>query len=92
MKNFLGNKTADKKKQSKGEIFFDYKNPIALYDYIEGGKISPARTTNLRHKEQKQLRNAIKKARNLGLVPISHQAYDNFGRKPELISPKSFSY
>ncbi len=89
MKNFLSNK---KKFSKEDDICFDYKNPISLCDFIEGGKISPARVTSLRHCEQMQLRNAIKKARNLGLVPTSHQAHDEFGRRSELISPRPFSY
>jgi len=88
MKSFFKHK----KKNSKINVGFDYKNPLSFYDYIDGGKISPARLTDLTHKEQRQLQNAIKKSRNLGLVPISHQAYDNFGKRPEPISPKPFSY
>ncbi len=89
MKNFLGNKS---RKSKDDDICFDYKDPLTLYDFIDGGKISPSHTTNLRHCEQKQLCNAIKKARNLGLIPTNHQSYDDFGKKPEPISPKPFSY
>ena len=77
----------DKKKN----LVFDYKNPLALYSFIEGAKITPARNNGLRAKQQKQLRNAVKKARNLGLLPTHFQSYDDFGR-PEMVSPKPFNY
>lgn len=88
MKKFLGKA----KKPSKDLQDFDYKNPLPLCEFLEGGKITPARTNGLRAKQQKQLRNAIKKARNLGLVPIGHRAHDEFGKRPELISPKPFKF
>ena len=80
-----------KQKNKKTSPVFDYKNPLALYSFIEGGKISPARNNNLTSKQQKELRNAIKKARNLGLLPTHYQSYDDFGR-PEMISVKTFNY
>ena len=77
--------------KKKKILVFDYKDPLALYPFIEGAKIIPARNNSLKTKQQKQLRNAIKKARNLGLLPTHFQSYDNFGR-PEAISPRPFSY
>ena len=77
----------DKKKN----LVFDYKNPLALYSFIEGAKIIASRNNGLITKQQKQLRNAVKKARNLGLLPTHFQSYDDFGR-PELVSPKPFAY
>ena len=68
---------------------FDYKNPLALYAFLEGAKIQSARGTGLKNKQQRQLRKAIKKARNLGLLPTHYQSYDDFGR-PEPISPRPF--
>ena len=68
---------------------FDYKNPLALYGFLEGAKIQSARNTGFKNKQQRQLRKAIKKARNLGLLPTHYQSYDDFGR-PEPISPRPF--
>ena len=73
------------------EIHFEYKDPLSLYGFIEGGKIIPARSNGLKNKQQRQLRNAIKKARNLGLLPTHYQSYDDF-RRPEPISPRPFDY
>ena len=84
----LNKKEKNDKKQS---LIFDYKNPLALYNFIEGGKISPTRNNGLTSKQQKQLRDAIKKARNLGLLPTHYQSYDNFGR-PEMLAIKPFDY
>ena len=78
------------KTNKKSSPIFEYKNPLALYNFIEGGKISPARNNGLTSKQQKQLRNAIKKARNLGLLPTHYQSYDDFGR-PEMIAVKAFN-
>ena len=77
--------------EKKKEFVFDYKDPLALYYFIEGAKISPARNTGLQTKQQKKLKNAVKKARNLGLLPNHFQSYDDFGR-PETVSPRPFDY
>ena len=89
MKPFFENN--DKEKVRKKTFPFDYKDPLSLYPFLEGSKISPPRNNNLNRSQQRQLGKAIKKARNLGLLPTHHQAYDNFDR-PEPISPKPFSY
>lgn len=74
----------------KKEIVFDYKDPLTLFNYItEGGKILPSRINGLSHKQQKQLKNAIKKARRLNFLPIGTTAFDTFSR-PEPISKKPF--
>ena len=86
---FFGKAPAHQK-QSK-HLTFDYKDPLTLYGFIEGGKIAPARVTNLSHTRQKVLCNAVKKARSIGLLPSSHQTFDDFSR-PEPISPKPFNY
>ena len=78
----------DKKKKI---LVFDYKNPLSLHSFIEGAKIIPARNSGIISKQQKQLRNAVKKARNLGLLPTHFQSYDDFGR-PEAVSPSPFDY
>jgi len=81
----------EKKAQSKKKqiMVFDYKDPVTLYSFIEGAKITPARNNGLKTKQQRELRNAIKKARNLGLLPTHFQSFDEFGR-PEPISPQTF--
>ena len=77
-------------KAGKKQVRIDYKSPVTLYQFIsEGGKISPGRITNLKHSEQRTLRNAVKKARRLSLLPASARAYDDFGY-PEQISATPF--
>ncbi len=77
-------------KKEKKYLKIDYKSPVTLCQFIsEGGKISPARITNLNHSQQRKLRNAIKKARRLSLIPSSVRAYDDFGW-PEQISAVPF--
>ena len=78
-------------KELKKKVVFDYKDPLSLYPFLEGGKISPARNSNLSRRQQRSLSKAIKKARSLGLLPSHHQAYDNFDR-PSPISLKPFDY
>lgn len=80
-----------KKFSNKRNISFDYKDPLSLYPFIDGAKITASRNNGLPNKQQRQLRNAIKKARNLGLLPTHFQSFDDFGR-PEMVSPKSFNY
>ena len=77
-------------KEPNKNIRTDYKSPATLYPFIsEGGKINPARLTNLTHGEQRKLRKAVKKARRLSLLPSSARAYDDFGH-PEQISAVPF--
>lgn len=74
----------------KGDHVFEYKDPVALMRFVsEGGKISPARLSKLSLKQQRDLASAVKRARNLGMLPIGTTAYDNYGF-PEPISPKPF--
>ena len=56
----------------------------------EGGKITPARISKLSLNQQKKLAKAIKKSRNLGMLPLGSQAYDNHSH-PEAISAVPFS-
>ncbi|MBP6901897.1 MAG: 30S ribosomal protein S18 [Burkholderiaceae bacterium] len=52
----------------------DYKDADLLRDFIgENGKITPARLTGTRAYYQRQLTNAIKRARFLALLPYSDQ-------------------
>ena len=79
------------KEKIEKKTLFDYKDPLSLYPFIDGGKIIPARNTGLTSQQQRQLRNAIKKARNLSLIPTDFKSYDDFGR-PTPISPRPFDY
>ncbi|MCB0378930.1 MAG: 30S ribosomal protein S18 [Bdellovibrionales bacterium] len=74
-----------------GDYFFDYKDPVTLARFIsEGGKITPARISKLSLNQQNKLAKAIKKSRNLNLLPVGSEGYDDFGY-PEPISPVPFS-
>lgn len=69
---------------------FDYKDSATLYRYIgEAGKIVPSRISKLSMRHQRAITRAIKKARNLALLPVGSQAYDDFHR-PQILSPKPF--
>ncbi|CAN5404450.1 hypothetical protein BH10BDE1_BH10BDE1_30480 [soil metagenome] len=74
-----------------GDYFFDYKDALTLGRFIsEGGKITPARISKLSLGQQKKVAAAVKKARNLGLLPQGNESFDFFER-PEAISPKPFT-
>ena len=50
----------------------DYKDVSTLKQFVgDGGKIKPRRHTGLSAKHQRDLRRAIKRARNLALLPFS---------------------
>ena len=69
---------------------FDYKDPSSLIRFLaEGGKIVPSRISKLSQMQQRKLTRAIKKSRNIGLLPMGSEAYDRAGRI-EPISPKPF--
>lgn len=71
---------------------FDYKDPVSLSKFLyEGGRIVPARVSKLSYKQQKSLNAAIKRARQLALLPVGTLAYDNM-RRPTPVSPKPFEY
>ncbi|MEY4616223.1 MAG: ribosomal protein [Pseudomonadota bacterium] len=73
-----------------GDHNFDYKDPITLTRFIgDGGKLVPSRISKLSVAQQKQVASAVKKARNLGLLPTGADAYDTFNRA-ESISPAPF--
>jgi small subunit ribosomal protein S18 len=73
-----------------GDHVFDYKDPITLTRFIgDGGKLVPSRISKLSVSQQKQVASAVKKARNLGLLPTGTDAYDTFNRA-ESISPTPF--
>ncbi|MBC7741398.1 MAG: 30S ribosomal protein S18 [Bdellovibrionaceae bacterium] len=73
-----------------GDHVFDYKGPASLTRFVgDAGKITPARISKLSLSQQKQVSAAVKKARNLALLPSGTDAYDTSPR-PELISPVPF--
>ena len=73
-----------------GDHNFDYKDPASLARFIgDAGKITPARISKLSIAQQKRVSAAVKKARNLALLPSGTDAYDTAPR-PELISPVPF--
>jgi len=56
------------------DMIFDYKDGEALKAFInETGKIVPRRISRLSAKQQRQLTNAIKRARILALLPFARR-------------------
>lgn len=73
-----------------GNTVFDYKDPGSLARFVgDGGKITPSRIAKLSMSQQRQVTAAIKKARNLALLPTGMDAYDTSSRS-ETISPVPF--
>lgn len=71
-------------------FIFDYKDPVALNRFImDGGKIIPQRVSKLSSAQQAKVTRAIKRARNMALLPVGSNAYDSSGR-PEQISATPF--
>ena len=67
-----GRKVAGRLGIKGDEIEFDYKNPQLLgYFVTERGKIMPRRMTGLSAKQQRSLARAIKRARQLSLLPYT---------------------
>lgn len=78
------------RQEFSGDHVFDYKDPASLTRFIgDGGKITPSRISKLSIAQQKKVAGAVKKARNLGLLPSGTDAYDSFHRA-EAISPVPF--
>lgn len=56
----------------RGETFVDYKDVATLNKYVaESGKILPRRATGTCAKHQRAVTVAIKRARNIALMPYS---------------------
>ena len=54
------------------EVTFDYKNPQLLKHYLsDRGKVVPARVSGLDAQQQRKLTQAIKRARQLALLPYT---------------------
>ena len=78
------------RQEFSGNHNFDYKDPSSLVRFIsDGGKITPSRMSKLSIAQQKQVTAAIKKSRNLALLPNGMHAYDVSSRT-EAISPVPF--
>ena len=57
---------------NNSEVVFDYKDVSSLKRFIsEKGKITPRRISYISIKKQKDLSNAIKRARYLALLPYT---------------------
>ena len=60
------------KNLKSSDIVFDYKDVTSLKKFIsEKGKITPRRISYISTKKQKDLSNAIKRARYLALLPYT---------------------
>ena len=60
------------KSSNSSEVVFDYKDVSSLKKFIsEKGKITPRRISYISIKKQKDLSNAIKRARYLALLPYT---------------------
>ncbi len=71
---------------------FDYKDPASLTRFlVDAGKIVPARVSKLSTKQQNSLSRAIKKARQIALVPQGTHAADHY-KNPKVPTPKTFEY
>lgn len=69
------------------EFKFDYKDPVSLGRFLmEGGRIIPARISKLSLSQQHNLARAVKKARNLALLPVGSHAYDTYGFPTQISS------
>jgi small subunit ribosomal protein S18 len=78
------------RQEFSGDHVFDYKDPASLLRFIgDGGKITPSRISKLSVAQQKRVAAAVKKARNLALLPAGTDAYDTF-HKSESVSPVPF--
>jgi small subunit ribosomal protein S18 len=73
-----------------GDHVFDYKDPLSLARFIsDGGKITPSRISKLSVSQQKKVAAAVKKSRNVSLLPSGTSAYDGWNRV-EPVNPVPF--
>jgi small subunit ribosomal protein S18 len=67
----VDNTTPDNQSEIKSEITIDYKDVKSLSRYVsERGKIIPSRVNNIPIKKQREIAQAIKRARILALMPF----------------------
>lgn len=80
----------DRRPRVPKDFELDYKDPLALARYItDGGKITPARILKFKIADQKTVAEAVKRARNIAILPNGSDAFDTFNRF-EGISPQPF--
>ena len=78
------------RQEYSGDHVFEYKDPMSLGRFIsDGGKITPARISKLSMGQQRKVSAAVKKARNLALLPSGTAAFDA-NHRPEALSPVPF--
>lgn len=78
------------RQEFSGDHVFDYKDPVSLMRFLgDGGKITPSRISKLSVAQQKRVAAAVKKARNVALLPSGTDAYDTYHRI-EPVSPVPF--
>ena len=71
---------------------FDFKDPVTLSRFVsEGGKIVPSRISKLSARQQRALNQAVKRARQMALLPQGSDAYDS-AERAEPVSPQPFEY
>ena len=59
------------KAKNDSDLYFDYRDVKTMQRYIDAyGRIEPISKTGLSQKQQKQLTVAVKRARNLALLPF----------------------
>lgn len=59
--------------QEKDVVNIDYKDPDFLIQFVsDGGRMLPSRVTGASAKNQRALKKAIKRARNLALLPFTN--------------------
>lgn len=70
-KNFFRRRSKGCQLSEAGAPKIDYKNPKLLLRFVsERGRILPRRITYISAKKQRELKNAIKRARMLALLPF----------------------
>jgi len=63
---------ARRRPRPPADLRFDYKDVELLKQFIsEGGRIVPARVSRLNRKQQRELTQEVKRARQLALLPIA---------------------
>ena len=75
------------RQEFSGDHVFDYKDPASLTRFIgDGGKITPSRISKLSIAQQKRVASAVKKSRNLALLPSGTDSFDTFSRAEAILT------